>query len=229
MSINLIEEPQMYKIYINEVEVLLKPSKDVKFDEIMVDKTLVVAYDGVKAHLLHYIQFIEKAVFLKHFVMHYDDFDKLKVDFKSYFKEVKASGGLVKNEKNQYLFIYRRGSWDLPKGKIDKGESKKDAAIREVEEETGLKTMKIISRLGVTRHTYRSNVGRRLIKKSYWYFIEAPSQRLIPQLDEDIQEAKWMTLQTFFNRKRQVYPNILEILHTQGTEGIISKVKVSIK
>jgi 8-oxo-dGTP pyrophosphatase MutT (NUDIX family) len=228
MSINFIEEPQIYKIYINEVEVLLRASKDVKFDEVMGPNTLVAAYDGVKAHILQYIQFIEKAVSIKHFILHYTDFDKLKADFKSYFKEVKAAGGLVKNEKEQYLFIHRRGSWDLPKGKIEKGESKRTAAIREVEEETGLKKMVIISRIGVTRHTYRSNVGRRLIKKSYWYLIEAPRQPLTPQLAEDIIEAKWLSLKTFFNVKRRVYPNILDIVHTQDTVGIVSKVEVKV-
>ena len=90
--------------------------------------------------------------------------------------------------------------------------------------------MDIIQKLIVTRHTYRSNVGRRIIKKSYWYLIKAPKQSLKPQISEDIEKAEWMSLEKFFSKKRPVYPNILEVLHTQmgGQEYMTMKANIKI-
>jgi 8-oxo-dGTP pyrophosphatase MutT (NUDIX family) len=223
-----MEKPQIYKIYINEAEVILKPSAEVTLADIEKTGSVVVKYSGNKKHLLDYISILEKSIKSEKMIIHSDDFLKLKEDFKYHFTEIEAGGGLVKNEKNQYLFIFRRGSWDLPKGKIETNETKKDATLREVSEETGISNMTIIKKLIVTRHTYRSNVGKRIIKKSHWYLIETTKQPLKPQTSEDIEKAVWMTLPQFFSKKRQVYPNILEVVHTQDTQELVSRVQVKI-
>lgn len=223
-----MSKPQIYKIYINEVEVILKPSTDVTLDDTVSSGSVVVKYTGNKKHLVDYISILEKSIKSEKLIIHSEDFLKLKEDFKSHFSEIEAGGGLVRNEKNEYLFIYRRGSWDLPKGKIESNETKREATIREITEETGVKKMTIIQKLLVTRHTYRSNVGKRIIKKSHWYLIEAKKQPLVPQVDEDIERVEWMTLERFFSKKRQVYPNILEVIHTQDTKELISKVQIKI-
>ena len=80
--------------------------------------------------------------------------EELKKAFFKKFTIVQAAGGMVKNEKNETLLIFRRGKWDLPKGKLDKGESLEECAVREVEEETGLKNVKLVSPLIITYHTY---------------------------------------------------------------------------
>jgi ADP-ribose pyrophosphatase YjhB (NUDIX family) len=224
-----MEKPQIYKIYINEVEVILKPSAELTLEDTIASGSVVVKYTGNKKHLLDYISILEKSIKSEKLIIHFDNFAKLKSDFKSHFTEIEAGGGLVKNEKNEYLFIYRRGSWDLPKGKIESNETKREATLREITEETGVKKMLIIEKLMITRHTYRSNVGKRIIKKSHWYLIETKKQALVPQLDEDIERVEWMTLDRFFSKKREVYPNILEVLHTQDTQEIISKVQIKIK
>jgi hypothetical protein len=72
-------------------------------------------------------------------------------------------------------------------------------------------------------------VGKRIIKKSYWYLMEAKKQNTTPQTNEDIMSAEWMSLEKFFSKKRQVYPNILEVLHTQETPEDRSKVQIKIK
>lgn len=223
-----MEKPQIYKIYINEVEVILKPSADITLEDTTGSGSVVVKYTGNKKHLLDYISILEKSIKSERLIIHFEDFLKLKIDFKSHFTEIVAGGGLVKNEKNEYLFIFRRGSWDLPKGKIEANETKREATLREITEETGIKKMTIIKKLMVTRHTYRSNVGKRIIKKSHWYLIEAKKQTPVPQATEDIERADWLTLERFFSKKRQVYPNILEVLHTQDTQEIISKVQIKI-
>ncbi len=80
----------------------------------------------------------------------------------------------------------------------------------------------------VTRHTYRSNVGKRIIKKSHWYLIHTSKQTLKPQITEDIERAEWMTMDRFFSKNRQVYPNILEVLHTQDTKELNNKLQIKI-
>ncbi len=223
-----MQKPQIYKIYINEVEVILKPSTEVTLEDTVSSGSLVVKYTGNKKHLLDYISILEKSIKSEKLIIHAEDYVKLKADFKSHFSEIEAGGGLVRNEKNEYLFIYRRGSWDLPKGKIETNETKREATLREITEETGVKKMTIVQKLLVTRHTYRSNVGKRIIKKSHWYLIETKKQALVPQIDEDIERVEWMTLERFFSKKRQVYPNILEVIHTQDTKELVSKVQIKI-
>lgn len=224
-----MEKPQIYKIYINEVEVILKPSADVTLNDTLVAGSVVLKYTGNKKHLLDYISILEKSIKSEKMIIHYEDFIKLKADFKSHFTEIEAGGGLVRNELKEYLFIFRRGSWDLPKGKIESNETKREATLREISEETGIHGMEIIQKLLVTRHTYRSNVGKRVIKKSHWYLVHAEKQPLIPQADEDIERADWLTLERFFSKKRQVYPNILDVLHTQDTQNLVNNVQIKIK
>ncbi len=224
-----MEKPQIYKIYINEVEVILKPSSDITLEDTVAAGSVVVKYTGNKKHLLDYISILEKSIKSERLIIHFEDFIKLKADFKSHFSEIEAGGGLVYNDKHEYLFIFRRGSWDLPKGKIEPNESKKQATAREIEEETGLKKLMIHDKLMITRHTYRSNVGKRIIKKTHWYLVSTRKQPPIPQANEDIEKAEWMTMQKFFSKKRQVYPNILEVLHTQDTAELKNKLQIKIR
>jgi hypothetical protein len=87
--------------------------------------------------------------------------EEVKESWKSFvarFTLIEAAGGLVKNSKEEYLFIYRLGKWDLPKGKAEYNESPEETAIREVEEECGLKNLKIEKKLGKTFHTYREKL-----------------------------------------------------------------------
>ncbi|HRH67388.1 MAG TPA: NUDIX hydrolase [Bacteroidia bacterium] len=109
------------------------------------------------------------------------------------FTLIEAAGGLVVNDDSEYLVIYRRGKWDLPKGKLDYDESPEQAAVREVEEECGINQLQIIQPLPSTFHTYPEG-GKRILKKTHWYLMESSDDReLIPQAEEDIQAAVWMS------------------------------------
>ncbi|MBP6399006.1 MAG: NUDIX domain-containing protein, partial [Saprospiraceae bacterium] len=99
-----------------------------------------------------------------------------------------------------------------PKGKIEEGETKKEAAIREVIEETGLKEVEIVEKLAVTKHTFRNRLGKRIIKKSHWYLMVSKKQELIPQTSEDIEQAVWLTIETFRKDCHPVYANILDVI-----------------
>jgi len=125
------------------------------------------------------------------------DVEKIWLQFRSFFNELPAAGGLVTSD-NKYLFIFRRGKWDLPKGKIDEGESADKAAMREVSEETGLKEFRIIHPLPSTWHIYFSKFdppgSKPILKETRWFLMEAaPGQDLTPEQCEDIEEARWFT------------------------------------
>ncbi|HNP99354.1 MAG TPA: NUDIX domain-containing protein [Bacteroidia bacterium] len=116
---------------------------------------------------------------------------------------IEAAGGLVKNDQSNYLLIYRRGKWDLPKGKLDYEESPEQAGVREGEEECGIGQLKIVKNLPTTFHTYPEG-GKRILKKTHWYLMESRDKRpLVPQLEEDILEAVWMDEMQI---KKTVYP-----------------------
>jgi 8-oxo-dGTP pyrophosphatase MutT (NUDIX family) len=200
----------MYKIYINERALILTSTKKLPFKKIT-KKTLVAKYLGKKKFLFNYIDMLEKGGDFEKIVIYHDDIDVLKADFNSLFTKLKAGGGVVKNEFNEILFIFRKNTWDLPKGKKDKGEKLRACAIREVMEETGTVDLKIDRMLVVTRHLYKQK-GQRILKYTKWYLMNTHKQKLIPQLAEDITKAKWMTSETFFSEPRKVYKNIGDVL-----------------
>lgn len=121
--------------------------------------------------------------------------EQIKADFRKSLFFQEAAGGVVFNKQKRVLFIYRSGIWDLPKGKIDRGESEEDCALREVEEETGVKGLQITENLKSSYHIYWHN-SKWFLKKTYWFFMETSSEEgLKPQLEEEITEARWMNNQ----------------------------------
>lgn len=199
----------MYKIYINKTLIELRsarPQKALAQDE------LHTLYAGRVKHLLNIIDMAEKGGQYQKVTIYHPNYAKLKSDFLGLFSIVEAAGGLVVNPLNEILFIYRRGHWDLPKGKLEKREKKKDAAVREVQEETGVQNITLHGKICVTNHTYRNRSGKRLIKKSHWYHMTAPRIALTPQIEEDITQAEWMTVEHFFSERRPVFSSILRVL-----------------
>ena len=118
-------------------------------------------------------------------------YKKVVKDLKKMFKIIKAGGGVVQNSKKEILFIYRMKKWDLPKGKLDKGETIKECAKREVEEETKVKVecgSKIIS----TWHTYTKN-KKFILKKTTWFNMKCiDDSKMKPQKKEKIEKVEWM-------------------------------------
>lgn len=125
---------------------------------------------------------------------------------------IKAAGGLVKNGDGDYLFIHRLGKWDLPKGKVEENEKMKEAAVREVEEECGIKINYLGPKLISSYHTYVMR-GKVVIKQTNWYEMgvnKAP--KLIPQLEEDITDARWIAKNDIKAIKENTYPLIADLL-----------------
>jgi 8-oxo-dGTP pyrophosphatase MutT (NUDIX family) len=122
----------------------------------------------------------------------HSDLSLLKKAFWKKFVLVEAGGGLVENERGEFLFMLRRGRWDLPKGKLDKGETLEQCAVREVREETGLRDVVLGPHLLVTYHTYDEN-GKHILKETHWYRMKAKDgQSIKPQAEEQITELRWV-------------------------------------
>ena len=112
--------------------------------------------------------------------------------FNNCFKQIEAAGGLVENSDKAYLFIYRLGHWDLPKGKLEKGESAEEGALREVEEECGISNLKIESTLASTYHIYRQKEDL-ILKKTHWFLMAYKGEEeLVPQTEEAIEKVIWL-------------------------------------
>ncbi|CAN5808203.1 NUDIX domain-containing protein [soil metagenome] len=135
---------------------------------------------------------------------------------KNYFTLIQAGGGLVVNEKEEYLFIFRRGKWDLPKGKLDEGESIAECGLREVEEETGLQEITLLDHLCNTYHVYHER-GKFILKESVWYNMACQSgQLLTPQAEEDIHEISWLTPAGWHSIFDNTFPSIKDVLKASG-------------
>ena len=144
-------------------------------------------------------------------VFYHSDLEKLKNAFQKKFTSVQAAGGLVQNEIDNVLMIFRRGRWDFPKGKLDKGEKLEDCAIREVEEETGLINVKLVCPLIVTYHTYHEG-SRFMLKESHWFGMTVSGeQRLTPQTEEDISDIKWIDKGELKSYLEKTFPLITDI------------------
>lgn len=134
------------------------------------------------------------------------DYDSIKDFLRQRFKVVKAAGGLVR-KKEKFLMIYRMKKWDLPKGKIEKGEKNRKAAAREVEEECNV-TVKVDGKICTTWHTYTMN-KRAMIKKTKWYSMDVvDDSKMRPDPSEDIEETRWMNGKEVYHALEHSYKSI---------------------
>lgn len=128
-------------------------------------------------------------------------------------KVIMAAGGLIENEKGEFLLIFRKKHWDLPKGKLDENESLEECAVREVEEETGLKNVFIGELIDTTIHQYEEN-GELINKKTAWYKMKASSiDTLVPQTEEQIEDIRWVKTTELEPYMQKSYPNIIHIIN----------------
>ena len=142
----------------------------------------------------------------------HQDFEELKKSFFKKFKIILAAGGFVQNENGEVLMMYRRGKWDLPKGKQEKNESAADCALRETEEETGLKNIKLTGHLIHTYHTYHEG-SYFILKETSWFRMKVQgSQKLIPQTEEDISKLVWVNQDEVNKFQENTFPSVRDVL-----------------
>lgn len=189
----------MYKVFVNDIPIILSTEKDIgkryksiPIKTVKLKKLIKKMYNGEQLYINLYHPKEKKL--LKH----------LRKKLKLYI----AGGGLVYNAKNEILFIHRNGRWDIPKGKIEKGESIEECAIREVEEETGVKGLEITKPLEITYHVFKRN-GKFCLKETFWFEMRTTStDELTPQKNEGIKKARWLNFEKSQKALDKSYENI---------------------
>ena len=155
-------------------------------------------------------------------VVYCDNTKKIFKHLKHKYLNIKAAGGIVLNENKELLIIKRHGYWDLPKGKVEKGEGKKQAAIREVEEECGIIGLKLLSKVAKTYHTYQFK-GKNHLKASHWYLMSYGGvEKPVPQEEEDITEVKWLPMSEIETVLSQTYESLKPLFQKVLNHGIIA-------
>ena len=193
----------MYRIYINDTALIITDSMPAGLGN----------HQEINEHEFNFAQFhkLVKSAPASINVLVTKEPKKFFKRARKSFQVIKAAGGVVRNDENQFLFIFRKGKWDLPKGKLDEGEKTKKAAVREVEEECGIKVAKLGDLLCKTWHVYEEK-GQVVFKKTTWFNMKAKRQELIPQQEEGITEARWLASADFDYIKQNTFPLILDVI-----------------
>ena len=191
----------MYKVFFNQKPIILTttfqeqtPESPLFFLKFTNKKNIVAALRSKKVKQLY---------------LYHAKEEKMWALFYEIFKVIEAAGGIVRQlSSGKYLFIYRNDKWDLPKGRIEEDEAVRTAAMREVEEETGVAGLTITAALPTTLHLFHRN-GKYRLKKTYWYAMETDfDEALIPQEEEGIQKVEWVAKEEVPNLYSNIYANI---------------------
>ena len=172
----------MYKVFINEKKIVLSQEPQ--------DSPKTLNYDGT--HSFEFAIDLLTNTQSQGLNIYHQDLDKLWSDFKGFFRNIEAAGGIVLNPEHKILFIHRLGKWDLPKGKIELGESRELAAVREVEEECGIFDLERKDFINSTYHIYTERDGKKVLKTTYWFeMFYGGTGTPKPQIEEGISEVGW--------------------------------------
>jgi 8-oxo-dGTP pyrophosphatase MutT (NUDIX family) len=197
---------QNYRIYINDNSLFITQTAPT-------DVKNIQAVDFQEFDFKTFYKNVRKEAAVHYVIVHENPKVVLK-NIKESCQLIKAAGGLVSNAAGEYLFIFRNKRWDLPKGKVEKGEKMKEAGLREVEEECGVTINKNKDRLCRTYHIYELG-GKIVLKKTNWYNMTVKgSPKLIPQKEEGITKAEWLNKKDLKPVLKNTYPLILDILKT---------------
>lgn len=198
----------MYKVFFNDRTIYLD---DTLPEMSEVSRDYVCAFENITDLKPQVRQFLAPGKTGNLYIFH-DDKDALLKTFSQCFKLIEASGGLVGNNQGELLVIFRRGKWDLPKGKAEKGETSEETAIREVEEEVGLKGIKIKRFLRSTYHIYILD-DQSILKKTDWFEMEYYGKdQPTPNTAEDITEVRWIKPGALDEIFANTYPSVKEVI-----------------
>jgi len=201
----------MYKIYFNNKPLFIASQITPVLEEYLHHEETVFI-DEFNLHTVKAMVHEMEAAQIHSGVFLHADPDAVLKAFKKKLVVVQAAGGLVHTEENDLLLIFRRGKWDLPKGKLDEGESLETCAVREVNEETGLSQLEIEQPLCTTYHTYHQ-FGKHILKESHWYLMKTPKKvKLIPQLEEGIENCEWVAVDRVSQYMENTHSSILDVM-----------------
>ena len=201
----------MYNIYFDKRVIHLINSKDFKDFEKSLPSDTVVMLSAEEDEIAGLPEMMRQNTNITTLAAVVEDEDQALKTFGSRMKIIHAGGGIVKNPAGELLGIFRRGVWDIPKGKQEPGEAIEDTALREVEEETGIRNLQINRFIGTTLHTY-DTYGDFCLKYTHWYDMSCSGGNdTVPQQEEDISEARWMTPEEFRKNMMNSFPSLREI------------------
>lgn len=203
----------MYKVFFNDSLILVGSEMKKSLNRDVVQKFQDVDYDVVSQLVTR----IETDSEPGSFFIFNDANDVNWTSFRKCFNEIPAAGGLVKDQNGRCLFIKRLGVWDLPKGKIEPDESPEAAAVREVEEECGIKRLNVICQLDSTFHIYRSpflsSPNNIVLKETKWFLMEYSGTDLpVPEVEEDIEEVAWFNMDELDTIYQNTYTSLIDFL-----------------
>lgn len=199
---------QEYKIFYNDRVVILTDKITKSFEK---NEGLFYKYQK-KEELVELLNAF--ATFSHHQIMYvfHSNTDELLDVAKTGFTIVEAAGGIVKRKDGKLLAIFRRGKWDLPKGKVEKGEFYKQTALREVQEECGLSNIEIGKRLTDTYHTYSEN-GKHILKRTIWYEMQLTgNEEPVPQQEEGITGFMWFDYQSVSEIMKNTFESLKDTI-----------------
>lgn len=202
----------MYKVFFNDRKVFLTDNFSKHFQ---VRYGLFYKYRD-KEDLFELLALYRQLSKIDSLYIFHTDIEALQNAFKECFITINAAGGLVKNSKGEYLLIFRRGKWDLPKGKLDNGESFDKAALREVKEECGIHKLSITKPLLSTYHTYPYKKGTALKRTSWFEMLYSGNKNPVPQTEEDIEEIRWVSKEKLPNYLSNCFPAIIDVFKYTG-------------
>ncbi len=209
---NAMSTRQRYKVHSNDTAIFLGTPESIAELGLLPGKDVHTApYLGKKKQIRQFLDWLDKSAPLRVLALYGENAEQLWADFSACFIPVEAAGGLVTNAEGRLLVFFRRGRWDLPKGKIDPGETPEQAALREVREETGLTELVPGSFVGHTWHIYRQG-DERFLKRTWWYRMHTGQTHTKPQTEEDIEEIRWVNPAKWLAETPHTYPNIREII-----------------
>ena len=189
----------MYKVFVKDIPIILSTEKKIGSN-----------YKSIPIKLARFKKIIKKINNgeLLYVNLYHKNPEKLEKFLRKKLKVVEAGGGMVFNPKKEILFIRRNGKWDLPKGKMEKGESFEEAAVRETMEETGVKDLKVKRFITKTYHVFKRNDKFKL-KITYWYEMYTDYDgELIPEANEGIKKVRWKNFEKVQKALQDSYENI---------------------
>ncbi len=189
----------MYKVFVNDIPIILSTEKKIGKKYTTIPLKEVKFKSLIKQIIAGELMYIN---------LYHKNEEKLEKFLRKKLPVVEAGGGMVYNAKKEILFIRRNGKWDLPKGKIEKGESPQEGAIRETEEETGVQGLEIRKFITQTYHVFKRNDKFKL-KVTYWYEMYTDfTGELVPEASEGIKKAKWKNFAQSQKALTESYENI---------------------
>ncbi len=202
---------QRYKVFFNDRTLFFTARPD---NELVINSDAIYKFDtsnGLKRFTEDFLskEHLQAAVIYGHSPK------EIFKEFRSFFRNIQAAGGMVFNDKKEFIGIYRRSKNDLPKGKLEKGETIEEGAVREVKEECGISNVEILNRITETYHIYFIDETP-VLKRTHWFRMYTNDNELTPQTEEDISEIFWVSLSNIKEFMTNTYPSIEEVIIASG-------------